>query len=203
MMINRQDTLRLWFFAAAAVLLSCVILVLNHHLIGQFSQTSAYTYFNSVTHGVIGSGYGASYAPKPEVELQPGDILLGGWSNCAYGRYAHVGMFLGNDQVLEGYVDYGVTIQPLDHYLNYTYLCFLRVDADDNLKEAAIAYARSHLNEIFHPLAFKTGERYWNCTKIIWKAYQENGVDLDPVNDIWITPDAFQTSPYVINLFER
>jgi uncharacterized protein YycO len=71
------------------------------------------------------------------------------------------------------------------------------------VREAAVEYARAQIGKIFHPLAFKPGDQYWNCTKIIWKAYAENGVDLDALNDVWLTPDAFLNSPWVEKLYER
>jgi uncharacterized protein YycO len=203
MTAKKIERARFWFFAVAAVILSGSVLLLNRHLFSQADQTAVYSYLRSALHGVVGSGYGAFSGPAPDIEFRPGDILLGGWPNCAYGRYGHAGLFIGDGQVLEGYADYGITVQSVDHYRNYAYFGVLRVDASESAREAAIAYARRQLYEIFHPLAFKNGDRYWNCTKIIWKAYAENGVELDVLNDVWITPDALRDSPIVTILYER
>jgi uncharacterized protein YycO len=193
----------LWFFPVAAGVMTGIILLLNLHLLAQTPQTAAYVYLSNALHGNLGSGYGFAYVPAPDIELEPGDILLGGWENCAYGRYSHAGLFIGDGQILEGYADYGITIQPLSHYMNYAYLSILRVQTDEATRAAAVAYAKRQQGKIFHPLAFKSGERYWNCTKILWKAYAENGIDLDVLGDIWITPEALQRSPQVENLYER
>ena len=202
---SAASRLRFWFFPIVGIILIIIILWSNPAFIREFSRTSTFTYLSNALHGTMGSGYGTvAYIDNPDIDdLLPGDILLGGWTNCAYGRYSHAGIYLGDNQVLEGYADYGITSQSVNHYLRYAFLCILRVDTDDEVKQKAILYAKDHEGEIFHPLAFKPGERYWNCTKIIWKAYFVNGIDIDPLGDIWIAPDAFRESQHVKIIYER
>ncbi len=195
-----QDRLLLLLFPTTILVLHA-----NHTLFTTGNQSSViYTYAQNFLKGEIGPGYGyASSEPFDKTNLEPGDILLGGWSNCAYGEYSHAGLYLGNDEVLEAYIDYGITTQPLQHYLNYSNLCILRIKAPSETKAQAIAYASQQKKKIFYPLAFKKGERFWNCTKLIWKAYAINQIDLDEINDIWIAPDSFRNSMHVITLSER
>lgn len=110
-------------------------------------------------------------------------------------------MYIGNNQVIEAYADYGITIQSLDNYFDYNNLQILRVNVSPQLKEKAISYALQQQNKLFFPLAFKNDERYWNCSKIIWKAYYESGIDLDAINDLWIAPEAFCDSSHVEVIF--
>jgi len=162
------------------------------------------TYVKSFLQGEIGPGYGqAKTQSLGSIDIEPGDIILGGWDNCAYGEYSHAGLYIGGDKVLEAYVDYGITLQPLQHYLDYNHLCILRVDAPLEVKANAISYALQQQKKLFYPLAFKKGDRYWNCTKLIWKAYHLNGIELDAINDIWIAPDSFRNSRSVLTLLER
>jgi uncharacterized protein YycO len=176
----------------------------NLQLVTGGRDSVIFTYANSFVKGEIGPGYGI--ASRDEVSfsnLEPGDIVLGGWPNCAYGRFSHAGIYLGDNMVLEGYVDYGLSIQELSHYLNYSELCLLRVEASREIKDQAVAYALARQGQMFYPVAFKQGERYWNCTKIIWQAYNRQGINLDTINDLWIAPESFSASPSVKILYEK
>ena len=56
------------------------------------------------------------------------------------------------------------------------------------VKKQAVEYVRRQQGAMFYPLAFKAGDRYWNCTKIMWKAYREQGLDFDR-GMILVAPD--------------
>ncbi len=202
--ILKGPSLRVWIFTLIFIGLFIMISADNLQLIAGSRQSVIYTYADSFMKGEIGSGYGqASHEKVPLTGLEPGDIILGGWTNCAYGRYSHAGMYVGNNQVIEGYVDYGLSIQELSHYLGYTRLCLLRVEASPAIKEKAVAYALAHKGEMFYPVAFKQGERFWNCTKIIWEAYRIQGINLDKINDLWIAPESLQASSDIKILYEK
>ena len=176
----------------------------NLKLLSGSRQSVIYTYADSFLKGEIGSGFGTASSVKVSFAgLEPGDIVLGGWSNCAYGRYSHAGLYIGNNQVIEGYVDYGLSVQELSHFLEYTQLCLLRVQASPEMKAKAVNYAIAHQGAMFYPVAFKQGDRYWNCTKIIWQAYQIQGVNLDEIDDLWISPESFGESTKVEKLYEK
>ncbi|MDD2621308.1 MAG: YiiX/YebB-like N1pC/P60 family cysteine hydrolase [Syntrophomonadaceae bacterium] len=151
-----------------------------------------FTYFDHALKGhggyVTSTGFGnrISFAG-----LEPGDILLGGYDECGYGRFSHAGIYIGNNQVIEGYADLGITKQSIDHYWNYSEICLLQVDAPNEIKIKAVEYAKKHQGKLFYPICFKSGEKYWNCTKIMWKAYADQGFELVEDNDFWISPDAF------------
>lgn len=176
----------------------------NTQLISESKQSVIYTYTNSFLKGEIGSGYGEAAPVRiSSVDLEPGDIVLGGYPNCAYGRFSHAGLYIGNNKVLEGYVDYGLSIQELSHYMEYSQLCLLRVEASPEIKKKAVDYAMAHQGDMFYPVAFKNGGRLWNCTKIIWAAYQIQGINLDAINDLWIAPESLAITPYVEILYEK
>ncbi|MEA1962445.1 MAG: YiiX/YebB-like N1pC/P60 family cysteine hydrolase [Bacillota bacterium] len=181
-----------------AVILSHTNLLFNNH------DSVVFTYTENFMRGQVGSGYGSAQTSKfPEETLLPGDIILGGYPNCAYGRFSHAGLYLGDKEVLEGYVDSGLSIQPLEHYLNYSDLCVLRVQTDNDVRAKAMEYALGFEGRCFYPVAFKPGDRFWNCSKIIWKAYMDEGINLDPYNDLWIAPESFCQSAYVEKLYEK
>jgi uncharacterized protein YycO len=202
--IIRHKKYRLLVFPALFLFLLALIAMDNLQLISERRDSVIFTYANSFLKGEIGSGYGVASQEKVSLTgLEPGDIVLGGWPNCAYGRFSHAGIYVGNNMVLEGYVDYGLSLQDLSHYLNYSELCLLRVEASREIKDQAVAYALAHQGQMFYPVAFKQGERYWNCTKIIWQAYNRQGINLDSINDLWIAPESFSASPSVKILYEK
>lgn len=194
----------LYFFTACSCLLLLVLLCDYRHLLRPEYSSILTTYTQNFLHGNIGSGYGEPHPLALDLDdLEAGDIILGGYPNCAYGKYSHAGLYLGNGQVVEGFVDVGVSIQELSHYIDYTYLMVLRVESPDYVRLAAIQYAKDQVGKAFYPLAFKKGERYWNCTKLIWRAYGDQGFNLDPVNDLWMAPDCFAKSPLVRVIYEK
>lgn len=202
--VAKNKILRLLVFPVTFVVLLTVIGADNIQLASGASQSVIYTYANSFVKGEIGSGYGEASTERVSLAgLEPGDIVLGGWPNCAYGRFSHAGLYIGDNKVIEGYVDYGLSVQELSHYLNYSELALLRVEASPEVKEKAVAYAIAHQGEMFYPVAFKQGERYWNCSKIIWQAYQIQGINLDEINDLWIAPESFVKSSKVKILYEK
>lgn len=191
-------------FPITAILLLSLIVIQNWSLLTRNQDSVVYTYLRSFSTGVVGSGYGAAAGGYiPFSSLQPGDILLGGWSNCAYGKYAHAALYLGQGQVIEAFVDSGVCIQSLEHFTDYTYLCFIRVNASEKIKAKVVAAARQLAGATFYPVSFKQNDRFYNCTDVIWQAYQQQGVNLDPNHDFWVSPDSFRASPDVRIIFEK
>ena len=59
-------------------------------------------------------------------------------------------------------------------------MCLLKIKAPSEHKQAAVNYAENHLGQLFYPVAFKPGERIWNCTKIVWEAYRQQGMTCPP-----------------------
>lgn len=202
--IIRHEKFRLLVFPVLFFILLALIVADNLQLASGRRDSVVFTYANSLLKGEIGSGYGIAATDQISFAgLEPGDIVLGGWPNCAYGRFSHAGIYVGDNKVLEGYVDYGLSVQDLSNYLNYSELCLLRVEASREIKDKAVAYALAHQGQMFYPVAFKQGERYWNCSKIIWQAYKLQGINLDIINDLWIAPESFSASPSVKILYKK
>lgn len=196
--MNIYRKIVLYIFPCLFLILAVLIGTDNYHLLAE-RKSVAFTYSQSFQEGHIGYG-NQSVTEENDIsfsELEPGDILLGGWPGCAYGYFSHAGLYLGNQEVLESYIDTGVTVNSVAHYRDYTRACILRVKVDDKIKQRAIEYALKQQGKIFYPVSFKNDERYWNCSKIIWKAYQQQGIDLDAGNDLWIPPEAFYQSTRV------
>lgn len=168
-------------------------------------DSSMYTYINNLRYGNI--GYGSESSSQGNNisfdELEIGDIIVGGYPGCAYGRFSHAAIYIGNGQVIEGYLDTGISIHSIEHFWDYSQIALLRVEAADEVKIAATEYAKQNEGDMFFSLAFKEGDRIWNCTKIIWQAYMEQGLDLDSVGDIWVAPDSFYNSSKVTIIEER
>lgn len=191
-------------FPVVGLLLLLVIGAANHHLLTDRSGSVIYTYVASFAKGEIGTGYGSpTPGAVPFSQLEPGDIVLGGWPNTAYGLFSHAGLYLGEHKVLEGYVDYGLSIQDLSTYEHYSRICLLRVNAPAEIKARAVEYALGEEKKMFYPLAFKSGDRLWNCTKIIWRAYAAQGIDLDEIGDLWIAPESLAKSRSVSVFYEK
>lgn len=194
---------RLWFFPLVALMLMGLLYQQNQDVLND-RRSIAYTYLNNAWRGDIGYGAQGNYANMVSFAgLQPGDIIVGGYPGCAYGRFSHAGIYIGDGQVIESYVDLGVTVQPIEHYWTYSQAALLRVLATPQQKEAAVRYARSHLGGLFYPVAFKAGDRFWNCSKIVWEAYRQQGITLDSNDDLWIAPEAFYHSRYTQIIREK
>ena len=191
-------------FPLLTVLLALSIYSDNRQVFAN-QDSSMYTYINNLRYGNIGYG-SASSSQGNNIsfkELEIGDIILGGYPGCAYGRFSHAAIYIGNGQVIEGYLDTGISIHSIEHFWDYSQIALLRVEATDEVKLAATEYAKQNKGDMFFSLAFKEGDRIWNCTKIIWQAYMEQGLDLDSVGDIWVAPDSFYNSSRVTIIEER
>ena len=75
-----------------------------------------YTYLSNAIQGSIGYGAVGYYGNMIDLsDLEPGDIILV-VIQCAYGRFSHAGLYIGDGQVIEGYVDLGITQQSVEHF---------------------------------------------------------------------------------------
>jgi len=163
-----------------------------------------YEYLKNARKGHIGYGFNSYYGNDISFAgLEPGDLILGGYPGCAYGRFSHAGIYIGEGKVIESFGDLGVNIQPISHYREYSEVCLLQVKAHPSVKKKVIDYVKSYEGAIFYPLAFKNGDRYWNCTKIMWKAYLTQGINFDPGNDFWVAPDLLYKSDWVEIIREK
>ena len=199
----KWKNLSLVIFPLLATIFFILIATTNHHVFNN-DKAVMYTYLQSVGQGHIGYGFNSYYGNDISfVGLEPGDLIVGGYPGCAYGRFSHAGIYIGEGQVIESFGNLGVNIQPITHYREYSEVCLLRVKADPAVKKQVVNYALKQQGAMFYPLAFKPGERYWNCTKIMWKAYREQGLEFDPGNDFWVAPDLLYQSQLVEIIRER
>ncbi len=185
-------------------IIAATIIFFNHRAIILNPEGALRTYLSSAARGNFGYGMPLNYTNDISFAgLEAGDIILGAYPDCAYGRYSHAAIYVGQGQVIEGYADLGIVKQPLKHFREYPQICLLRVKAAPAVKKEAVAYVSRHLGQVFFPVAFKSGQNTWNCTKIMWKAYQLQGLDFDNNNDLWVPPDSIYNSGHVTVLREN
>lgn len=192
----------MWIFPLLTLFAGLGIFINNQSII-LAPEGAVSTYIHSALSGNLGYGDPMRFHNNISFEgLEPGDIILGAYPNCAYGHYSHAALYVGSGQIIEGYADLGLTRQSIEHFREYPQICLLRVKADAAIKRAAVDYATLQLGEVFYPVAFKSGERSWNCSKIMWKAYAMQGLNFDEHQDLWVPPDSFYNSPHVTVLRE-
>lgn len=198
-----HDGFNLWVFPVLALLLVAYVAYQYREPLND-PRSITYEYLQGARHGNIGYGLEGNYDNKVSFAgLEPGDIIVGGYPQCAYGRFSHAGIYIGDGQVIESYVDLGVTIQPVEHYWTYSEVSLLRIKASPEQKAQAVKYARDQLGDLFYPVAFKSGERIWNCSKFVWQAYMQQGIDLEAGEDIWLSPDSFYQSRWAEIIREK
>ena len=149
--------------------------------------------------GELGSG---KFGGKPNhldlSLLQPGDILLGGNPGSSYGFFTHAGLYVGNNRVVDMYISTGVYLAEAKTYQHYyNRAAILRVKARPGQKKAAVDYALTQIDKPFFILASKKEDGLWYCTKLLWRAYLAQGIDLDTLKGYWVLPDSFWFSPRV------
>jgi len=189
-----------WYRYLSVILggLTLGILVLNLQLVREPSGTLAVQCLANLQDGKFGTGMSSGRGNHLDFsQLLPGDILLGGNPRASYGVFTHAGIYLGDGMVLDGWLDQGLARTPVETFHGYDWACILRVKLPPEARRRAVDYALAHEHRIFYPIAFKPGERIWNCTKVVWKSYLLQGVDLDTFHDLWVAPDAFYLSPHV------
>lgn len=151
-----------------------------------------------LAQGNVGAGNPSGSGNKlPLNLLEPGDIILGGNNGSLYGTYTHAAVYAGHKQVWHGWMTAGISRTSICDALEYDRACILRVKASPDQRKAAVKAIEKRSGHLFYPLAFNNGDRIWNCTKIIWKAYREQGIELDIYHDLWLTPDQIYCSPAV------
>jgi len=201
LIIQNYGTLLLFPFLCIILLTS--IVASNKNVIKN-KDLVLYTYLKNVRQVKVGYGFNSHYNNNISFAgLEPGDIILGGHPGCSYGRFSHAGLYIGDGHVIEGYLDLGVAVRPISHYRDYSEVCLLRVEASPEIKKKAVDYLKRCNGKLFFPVAFKPGNRIWNCSKILWKAYEKQGLDLDYTNDFWVAPDIIYNSPYTSVIKEK
>lgn len=130
-------------------------------------------------------------------QLEPGDIVIGGNPGASWGHYTHATLYLGDGLVAETLLREGVNPGPVTRYNDYTWAGALRVKAPPEVKRKAVELARSRVGQPFYLLAPKQSPNWFYCTKLVWWAYHQAGVDLDPDGGFWIVPGRFFLSPLI------
>jgi len=180
------------------LLLGGLILAINGYTWHTAPSMTVGQGIKAIARGSVGPGVPSGRGNHlPLNDLRPGDILLGGNDGSTYGSYTHAAIYAGAGRAWQGWLSTGVSPVAATRFREYDRACILRVKTDPRKRLQAAAMVGSWEGQVFYPLAFKPGDRIWNCTKIIWEAYRRMGLDLDAGRDLWVTPDNFYRSPLV------
>lgn len=131
-------------------------------------------------------------------QLEPGDIVLGGNTGSSWGHWTHAALYLGNGKVMETFLQTGTRPEPVTRYNEYySHAGALRVKLPREQKEKAVAEARKLIGQPFYLLASRKSSALFYCSKVVWYAYKQVGVDLEPDGAYWIVPDRVAQSEFV------
>ncbi|HEY3366052.1 MAG TPA: YiiX/YebB-like N1pC/P60 family cysteine hydrolase [Symbiobacteriaceae bacterium] len=131
-------------------------------------------------------------------QLEPGDIVLGGNTGSSWGYWTHAALYLGDGQVMESFLQTGVTPEPVSRYNDYySHAGALRVKLPRAVKERAVATARTLQGRPFYLLASRDSTSLFYCSKVVWYVYKQLGYDLDPAGPYWVIPDRMAGSSLV------
>jgi len=119
--------------------------------------------------------FAVAYVPPV---LIPGDLLLGEGAKIVPGPWSHIGMYIGNGQVVESHIALGgVAITPIESWFErYKTWAVLRVvSADNGTREKAIEWA-THPDRFDDPYDLMWWQKdpdgeAWYCSEFIWAAY--------------------------------
>jgi uncharacterized protein YycO len=157
--------------------------------------------FDRLEEGAFGVGHWDGEANEFDFsQLEPGDIVLGGNTGSSWGHWTHAALYLGDGQVMETFLQTGVTPMPVSRYNNYySHAGALRVKLPKEVKEAAVARAKALTGKPFYLLASRGSQTLFYCTKVAWYVYKEVDptYDLDPGGAYWVVPDSITQSPLV------
>jgi uncharacterized protein YycO len=133
-------------------------------------------------------GFTNSTLKEINLLLKPGDLIFcrspkySTLFSLAGMDYTHVGMYIGNSQVIETTRtppplsnSVGVQITPLARWFNptETYVTIKRVNVDQGTRNQAIAFARTKLGKPYdkNVLARQLNGPGYYCSELIWASY--------------------------------
>lgn len=188
----------LWVLLLLDIVLAVFILGINGYTWQNVSSKVAGQGVMALAEGNLGPGVPSGRGNNLDLsDLEPGDILLGGNDGSTYGRFTHAAIYEGEGMAWQGWLSTGVSQVRVERFRGYDRSCILRVRTTSENRRQAVETVATWSGQLFHPLAFKPGDRVWNCTKIIWEAYRRLGLNLDSGHDLWVIPDNMYQSPLV------
>ena len=157
----------------------------------------------------LGLGSAPPVVPSWREDLQKGDILLCRTPDSPFFSlsfmkslmdWTHMGIYDGNGGVIEGWhpAVHRTTIESWD-YPSKVAVRLVRVRGVTQFAaDFAVAFAESQLG-LGYDFVFlqksMTGTR-WYCSELVWAAYRQTGVELDP-DRFGVTPDEIAECPRV------
>lgn len=133
-------------------------------------------------------------------DIQNGDILISKSSHTLLFRHGHAGIVVDAEAglVLEspGYGETS-TLKPLSKWDYYPTVKVLRLkDATPALIDEIVTLAQTKfLNLNYNVFASKQDLSTTHCSDIVFKIYQEVGIDLDSNGGLMVTPQDIAASP--------
>lgn len=136
-------------------------------------------------------------------DIQTGDILVTKSNHTFFYRHGHAGVVVDAKEglVLEalGYGE-GSTFEPLEKWNDYPTVKVLRLK--EGIEEDALSYQNieKFLGIDYHLLAKKTDLTATHCADIVWKVFNQMGIDLDSNGGYFVTPKDIANSPYLFEV---
>jgi len=174
---------------------SLLLLTVSLWQLVTMTRGTRWTWGRVIRRGLSGQIGAGTWHGSPNAfdfsRLEPGDIVIGGNPGASWGHYTHATLYLGEGQVMETLLRQGVSLGPVTRYNDYTWAGALRVRVPAEVRAAAVAAARRLAGLPFYLLAPRRSPEWFYCSKIVWWAYRQAGVDLDPAGGFWMVPDRF------------
>ncbi|QQE79901.1 YiiX/YebB-like N1pC/P60 family cysteine hydrolase [Alicyclobacillus sp. SO9] len=130
-----------------------------------------------------------------ETGLEPGDIIACHNPKGGYGYWTHAVLYVGKGEAVDSN-DFvrGTIRRPVSAYSTYQAVVVLRVKAPKALREKAVQTALADVGKPYDPFSPVCDSRGQYCSKLVWQAFQRQGVRLCPRHR-WIVPDDLVHSP--------
>lgn len=158
----------------------------------------AHSLFGNLIRGNLNGQHNGPDVPVELKVAEPGDILLCHNPHGAYGYWTHAVLYVGNNQVVDANdFSRGTVVEDASHYRNYDEVILLRPNASLQVRRAAADAARSRIGTPYDPLSALRDSRSAYCSKLIWEAYANVGVQLCKASG-WVLPDQIATSAHVV-----
>lgn len=140
------------------------------------------------------------------LDLQNGDILITKSSHTLFIRHGHAGMVVDKEAglVLEalGYQQPS-RLESLEKWNYYPTVKVLRLkNVDEEVIEQLVEKAKSEYVDLKYRLfANKSNRHATHCSDIIWKVFQEIGIDLDSNGGYFVMPKDICESPWLEEVY--
>ena len=139
--------------------------------------------------------------------LQDGDILVSSSMYVSWWRWGHAALVVdgANNQILEAIKPgYQSEVGNVNVFLYRANFILLRPKVDESVKKKVVDYAKDNLVGMNYSLytgylspKYETKQTTSNCGHIVWRAYEEYGIDVDSNGGRMVFPKDIYASEYM------